>query len=155
MRRRKAKKREINPDFKFGSVLVTRLINCVMKKGKKTIASNIVYKALNLASEKLEKEPVEVLDLAIGNVRPHMQVKSRRVGGATYSVPMEVPYERSVALAVRSIVGSMRERVLKDSVLDLAQVLSDSCNSTGAAMAKKIKSHKEAEANRAFAHYRW
>lgn len=156
MRKKKAyKKHPVQPDHRYNSVLVAKLINIVMKDGKKLKAQNIVYKALDLVKEKTKKDPVEVLEKAIDNLKPQLEVKSRRVGGATYQVPVEVRPERAFSLAVRWLVGACREQQGKPMFVKLAEEIINSYNDTGNAIKKKIEMHKLAEANRAFAHYRW
>lgn len=154
-RRRAAKKREVTPDLKYGSVDVTKLIKYVMRQGRIDVARNIVYSALEQVEKKLSKDPVEILAQGIENARPLAQVKSRRVGGATYPVPMAVSLNRSKAFALKWMVEAVNERALKDATLDLTQVLIDSSNKTGYAVNKKNEMHRQAEANQAFAHYKW
>ena len=155
MRRRRAIKRKILPDIRFGSVLVTGFITNILKCGKRSLAEKIFYNAIGKASEKIGKPPMEVLEKALDNVKPVLETKSRRVGGATYQVPMEVPYERQMSLATRWIVqyASVRKGVAMEDAL--LQELVDAYNHTGTAIKKRDDTHKMAEANRAFAHYRW
>ncbi|HEY4686652.1 MAG TPA: 30S ribosomal protein S7 [Candidatus Subteraquimicrobiales bacterium] len=147
-------KRELIPDYKFNNKLVSQLINQVLRKGEKSFAEKIVYEALDVAKEKSGTEPLNALKKALNNVKPLLEVKPRRVGGATYQVPVEVPSRRGVTLALRWIVGFARAR--KGDMSDnLAAELVDAIQGTGSAVKKKEDLHKMAEANRAFAHYRW
>ena len=155
-RRRKADKRDIIPDPKFNDRVLSRFINIVMNDGKKSIAEKIVYKALEIASNKLkEKNSLDLFKTALNNVKPGIEVRSRRVGGATYQVPVEVRNERALALAIRWIVDSSRKRSEKSMTHRLAQELIDANEKKGASVKKREDTHKMAEANRAFAHYRW
>ena len=155
-RRRKADKRDIIPDPKFNDRVLSRFINIVMNDGKKSIAEKIVYKALEIASNKLkEKNSLDLFKTALNNVKPGVEVRSRRVGGATYQVPVEVRNERALALAIRWIVDSSRKRSEKSMTHRLAQELIDANENKGASVKKREDTHKMAEANRAFAHYRW
>lgn len=155
-RRRAAKKKELMPDPKYGHKVVTQFINCLMFSGKKEVAEKITYSAISDLSEKLGKEPVEIFEGALSNVKPLIEVKSRRVGGATYQVPMEIRPERSLALAIRWIIKSARLRKdHKDMSSRLFAELLDAYGSKGAAFKKKEDTHKMAEANKAFSHYRW
>ena len=155
-RRRKADKRDIIPDPKFNDRVLSRFINIVMNDGKKSIAEKIVYQALEIASNKLkEKNSLDLFKTALNNVKPGIEVRSRRVGGATYQVPVEVRNERALALAIRWIVGASRKRSEKSMTHRLAQELIDANENKGASIKKKEDTHKMAEANRAFAHYRW
>ncbi|OQA57510.1 MAG: 30S ribosomal protein S7 [Candidatus Omnitrophica bacterium ADurb.Bin277] len=155
MRRRRAQKRRINPDPRFNDLLVAKLINVVMERGKKSLAERIVYRAFDIIKEKTGKEPLEVFRQSIDNVRPLLETKSRRVGGATYQVPVSVPEERGHSLALRWVRNYSRERKGKPMHEKLAQELIDGFNKTGASIKKKEDVHKMAESNRAFAHYRW
>ncbi|MDD3153957.1 MAG: 30S ribosomal protein S7 [Victivallaceae bacterium] len=156
MRRRRAVKRELIPDVKFNSELVARLINTVMERGKKSTAQQIVYGAFDiLGARKSEMQPLEVFLQALENVKPKLEVKSRRVGGATYQVPIEVDAERQVALAMRWIITYSRGRKGKSMVESLAQELLDAFDHTGSSVKKKEDTFKMAQANKAFAHYRW
>jgi len=155
-RRRKADKRDIIPDPIFNDRVLSRFINIVMNDGKKSIAEKIVYKALNNAASKLKiKNAIDLFKTALNNVKPGIEVRSRRVGGATYQVPVEVRNERALALAIRWIVDASRKRNEKSMVDRLAQELIDANENKGASIKKKEDTHKMAEANRAFAHYRW
>ncbi|MBR0460135.1 MAG: 30S ribosomal protein S7 [Victivallales bacterium] len=156
MRRRKAERRPVIPDVRYNSEIVGRLINVVMSRGKKTIAQNIVYGAFDmLHAQKPDQDPLEIFHAALENVKPTLEVKSRRVGGATYQVPLEVPAERQVAVALRWIVTYARTRKGQPMVKALAGELMDAFNNTGSAVRKKDEVLKMANANKAFAHYRW
>ena len=155
-RRRKADKRDIIPDPIFNDRVLSRFINIVMNNGKKSTAEKIVYKALNNAASKLKvKNAIDLFKTALNNVKPGIEVRSRRVGGATYQVPVEVRNERALALAIRWIVDASRKRNEKSMVDRLAQELIDANENKGASIKKKEDTHKMAESNRAFAHYRW
>jgi small subunit ribosomal protein S7 len=155
-RRRVAAKRTILPDPKFGDQTVAKFVNIVMLSGKKSVAENIVYDALDVALEKMKgKEPIELLTKALDNVRPMVEVKSRRVGGATYQVPVEVRSDRRTALAMRWIIDSARKRSEKSMVRRLAGEIMDAAENKGSAVKKREDTHRMAEANKAFAHYRW
>ncbi len=154
-KRRKIKRRELEPDPKYGSALVTKLINYVMRKGKKSLARQIVYDAFDIIKEKLNKDPLEVFEGALKNAGPILEVRPRRIGGATYQVPMEVKEHRRIALALRWIVEAARSKKGKPMEEKLAQELIDAYNNTGSAVKKKENMHKMAEANKAFAHYAW
>lgn len=155
MRRRRAAKRKIDPDPKFGDTLVSKMINTVMESGNKSLSERIVYKALDILKEKTNKDPLEVFKQAIDNVRPLLETKSRRVGGATYQVPVSVRPDRGSSLALRWIRGYARGRKGKPMHVKLAEELLDGYNKTGSSMKKREDVHKMAESNRAFAHYRW
>lgn len=148
-------KRAIPPDPKYGSSIVAKLINKVMLHGKKATAERIVYDALDLVKEKLHTDPLTVLDQAIKNATPLLQVKSRRVGGATYQVPVEVEAERGLSLAMRWLITYARERSGKSMAEKLAAEIMDAAQGQGATIKKRQDTHKMAEANKAFAHYRW
>ena len=155
-RRRKADKREIIPDTKFNDKVLSKFINIVMYDGKKSKSENIVYDALDIASKKLKiSNPIDLFKTALNNVKPGIEVRSRRVGGATYQVPLEVRNERAQALAIRWIVDASRKRNEKSMVDRLAQELADAHENKGTSIKKREDTHKMAEANRAFAHYRW
>ena len=155
-RRRKADKRDIIPDPKFNDRVLSRFINIVMYGGKKSTAEKIVYQALDIASAKLKsKNSLDLFKTALNNVKPGIEVRSRRVGGATYQVPVEVRNERALALAIRWIVDASRKRSEKSMTHRLAQELIDANENKGSAIKKREDTHKMAEANRAFAHYRW
>jgi len=156
MRRRRAEKRKIPPDTRFNSTLVQKLINVVMERGKKTLAERIVYKAFDLIAEKVQTaNPVEILERAIENVKPRIETKSRRVGGATYQVPVEVPPERQLSLAIRWIVQFADARKGIPMYQSLASEILDAYQGQGAAIKKRDEVHKMAQANKAFAHFRW
>ncbi|MEX0956280.1 MAG: 30S ribosomal protein S7 [Rhizobiaceae bacterium] len=154
-RRHKAEKREINPDPKFGDLVVTKFMNAIMYHGKKSIAETIVYGALDQVEEKTRQEPVALFHQALDNVAPHIEVKSRRVGGATYQVPIDVRPERRQALAIRWLIAAARKRNETTMVDRLSGELMDAASNRGSAVKKREDTHKMAEANRAFAHYRW
>ncbi|MDR3156220.1 MAG: 30S ribosomal protein S7 [Holosporaceae bacterium] len=154
-RRRAAEKREVLPDPKFGSVVVTKFINASMFDGKKSIAERILHGAFDLIQKKANKPGIEVFEEALANVSPSVELKSRRVGGATYQVPVEVRSERALALAIRWIIAFARKRSEKTMELKLQGELMDAFNGRGGAIKKRDDTHKMAEANKAFAHYRW
>ena len=154
-RRHSAEKREINPDPKFGDLIVTKFMNAVMYDGKKSVAETIVYGALDQVQAKTKQEPVTVFHQALDNVAPHVEVRSRRVGGATYQVPVDVRPERRQALAIRWLISAARNRNETTMVDRLSGELMDAANNRGTAVKKREDTHKMAEANRAFAHYRW
>jgi small subunit ribosomal protein S7 len=155
-RRHRAEKRVATPDIRYNSTLVAHLINVIMKSGKKSIAQRIVYGAFEKVSEKLQKgDPVDLLIGALENARPRLEVKSRRVGGATYQVPVEISYERQESLALRWIVDAAGSRKGTPMGEALAAELVDAYNNTGNVVKKKEDTHKMAQANRAFAHLRW
>ena len=156
MRRRSAVKRELTPDVKYNSELIARLINTIMTRGKKSTAQRIVYGALEIIqAKKPDMQVIDVFNQALDNVKPKLEVKSRRVGGATYQVPIEVDPERQVALAMRWIVTYSRGRKGKSMTESLAGELLDAFNNTGSSIKKKEDTYKMAQANKAFAHYRW
>ena len=156
MRRRKVTKRALIPDVKYGSETIARLINVIMSRGKKSTAQSIVYGALDLIQEKKpEMAAIEVFNQALENVKPKVEVKSRRVGGATYQVPVDVDPERQTALAMRWITTYSRGRKGKSMVDSLAGELLDAFENTGSSIKKKEDTFKMAQANKAFAHYRW
>lgn len=154
-RRREATKRAVIPDPKFGDVLLSKFINTVMRGGKKSVAEKIIYGALERIEEKKKSDPRELLTKALDNVRPMVEVKSRRVGGATYQVPVEVRSERRNALAMRWLVEAARARSEKSMGMRLAGEIMDAAESKGTAVRKREDMHRMAEANKAFAHYRW
>ncbi|MEO1923092.1 MAG: 30S ribosomal protein S7 [Nautiliaceae bacterium] len=155
MRRRRAPKRPVMPDPVYNSEVVTKFINKVMWDGKKTLAEKIVYGAIEKLNEKGEEKGIDIFFKAIENVKPLLEVRSRRVGGATYQVPMEVRPERQQTLAIRWIVDAARNRNERTMVERLANELWDAANERGAAFKKREDTHRMAEANKAFAHYRW
>jgi small subunit ribosomal protein S7 len=148
-------KREIPPDPKYNDVLVQKMINCVMWDGKKSVAEKIVYGALDILRERLKDDPLKIFHKAIENVKPILETRPRRVGGATYQVPVEVRPERQISLAIKWIINAARSRSGKPMKERLAEELIDAFNNRGAAVKKKEDTHRMAEANRAFAHYRW
>lgn len=154
-RRREAEKRELLPDPKYNSKLVSRFVTILMGDGKKATAEKACYGAFDIMKEKTGSDPLKVFKTAVDNVKPLLEVKPRRVGGATYQVPMEVRPQRKIALALRWIVGYARQRKEKTIRERLAGELLDAYNNTGTSIKKKEDTHKMAEANRAFAHYRW
>lgn len=154
-RRSRAASREIPPDAIYHNVIVAKVINKVMKCGKKSTAERIVYGALNTMKGQESKDPVAVLEQAVRNATPQLEVKSRRIGGATYQVPVEVRPTRSLSLAIRWLVASARARSGKSMVEKLAGELSDAAKGQGVTVKKRDDTHRMAEANRAFAHYRW
>ena len=154
-RRRRAEKREINPDPKFGDVIVSKFMNSIMKEGKKSAAESIVYGALDRVEDRMKQSPVAVFHQALENVMPAIEVRSRRVGGATYQVPVEVRPDRSQALAIRWLITAARSRNEKTMEERLSGELMDAANNRGTAVKKREDTHKMAEANRAFSHYRW
>ncbi|MFP6626405.1 MAG: 30S ribosomal protein S7 [Deltaproteobacteria bacterium] len=150
-----AKKRVLLPDPKFKEVVVTRFINCMQVAGKKSLSERVFYGALELIEERTRKDGIEVFKSALDNVRPTVEVRSRRVGGATYQVPVEVRPDRRTALAIRWIIGQARSRSEKTMRDRLAGELIEAADSRGAAVKKREDTHRMAEANKAFAHYRW
>ena len=154
-RRRAAEKREVLPDPKFGDKTVSKFMNYVMLDGKKSAAEKIVYGAFDRIEEKVRRNPVELFHEAIGNVTPALEVRSRRVGGATYQVPVEVRSDRKMALALRWLIDAARKRNETTMVDRLSSEIMDAAQNRGTAVKKREDTHKMAEANRAFAHYRW
>ena len=154
-RRAAVKKREAIPDAKYNNITVSKLVNKVMLNGKKTTAEQIVYQSLEIIEKSEGKEPVGILEAAVRNTTPLLEVKPRRVGGATYQVPVEVRPGRNIALAIRWLLKSARARAGKSMAEKLASELTDASKGQGAAVKKREDTHKMAEANRAFAHYRW
>lgn len=154
-RRHKAEKREINPDPKFGDVVLSKFMNSIMRHGKKSAAEQIVYGALEQIENRTKQDPVSVFRQALDNVMPALEVRSRRVGGATYQVPVEVRSDRRQVLAIRWLIGAARGRNEKTMVERLSGELLDASNNRGTAVKKREDTHRMAEANRAFSHYRW
>ena len=154
-RRHSAEKREVIPDAKFGDVVVAKFMNSIMYDGKKSVAEAIVYGAFENVESKLKSDPLAVFKQALENVAPAIEVRSRRVGGATYQVPVEVRMERRQALAIRWIINAARDRNDKTMMDRLSAELMDASNNRGAAVKKREDTHRMAEANRAFSHYRW
>jgi small subunit ribosomal protein S7 len=154
-RRHAAEKRSILPDPKHKDLVVAKFINCLMYEGKRSVAEKILYDALDVLAKKSQKEQVEAFHEALKNVQPDLEVKARRMGGATYQVPVEVRGDRKVALAIRWLISIARKRNEKTMVEKLANEMLDAVNGRGAAVKKREDTHKMAEANKAFAHYRW
>jgi small subunit ribosomal protein S7 len=154
-RRREIPKRDIAPDPIYQSSLVTKFINCVMSDGKRSTAERILYKSFDIIKEKTADDPLKVFKKAIDNVKPSLEVKSRRVGGSNYQVPVEVNPARRTSLALRWLISFARKRPERTMVSKLANELMDAANMRGGAVKKKEDTHKMAEANKAFAHYRW
>jgi small subunit ribosomal protein S7 len=154
-RRREITKREVTPDPKYNNKLVARFINCLLRRGKKSIAESMFYGAFDIIEKRTKEQPVEVFEKAVSNVKPLIEVKSRRVGGSTYQVPTEVVPERRVALAIRWLILHAKERAEKTMKEKLAAELIDAANNRGASVKKRESVHKMAEANKAFAHYRF
>src|SRR6476646_8904699 len=154
-RRHRADKREIIPDPKFGDLVVTKFMNAIMYDGKKSVAEKIVYDALDTVEQKSKQDPLTVFQSALANVAPMIEVRSRRVGGATYQVPVEVRTERRQALAIRWLIQAARARNDRTMIERLSAELLDAANNRGNAVKKREDTHRMAEANRAFSHYRW
>ncbi|UNE55148.1 30S ribosomal protein S7 [Bartonella machadoae] len=154
-RRHRAEKREINPDPKFGDLVVTKFMNAIMFDGKKSVAERIVYGALDVVEKKVKTDPIALFHQALENVAPHIEVRSRRVGGATYQVPIDVRPDRRRALAIRWLISAARGRNETTMIDRLSGELMDAANNRGSAVKKREDVHRMAEANRAFAHYRW
>ncbi|MEX0947097.1 MAG: 30S ribosomal protein S7 [Acidimicrobiia bacterium] len=155
MRRAPAQKRKIEADPVFRSVLVSQVINKILLKGKKDVARSIVYDSLEIVERRAGQDPVTVLKKAVDNIRPHVEVRSRRVGGASYQVPVDVPPRRSMSLAIRWLVSFSRRRKEHTMAERLAYEILDAANNSGSAVKRKEDVHKMAESNKAFAHYRW
>jgi small subunit ribosomal protein S7 len=154
-RRREVEKRDILPDPKFNNKLVAKFVNSLLKKGKKSVAESILYGAFDIIEKKLKEQPVELFEKAVNNVKPVIEVKSRRVGGSTYQVPTEVVPARRTALAIRWLISNAQERAEKTMREKLSGELIDAANNRGGAIKKKESVHKMAEANKAFAHYKF
>jgi len=154
-RKNRAEQRRILPDPVHGSVLITKFVNNLMERGKKSLAEHIFYSAMKEIQDKTKQEPMALFKTAVENTKPSLEVRSRRVGGATYQVPVEVRPERRQALAIRWIIQSARTRSERGMVSKLANELIDAANNQGSAIKKKLDTHRMAEANKAFAHYRW
>ncbi|HEY9554055.1 30S ribosomal protein S7 [Allosphingosinicella sp.] len=154
-RRRRPEKREILPDPKFGDLVLSKFMNSVMLDGKKSVAEGIVYGALDAAEAKAKKDPMQIFHDALNNIKPGIEVRSRRVGGATYQVPVEVRPERAQALAIRWLITAARSRSENTMSARLSGELMDAANNRGNAVKKREDTHRMAEANRAFSHYRW
>ena len=154
-RRREITQRSVEPDYKYDNKLVTRFIKCIMRDGKKSVAESILYGAFDVIEEKSKKPPVNIFEQALDNVKPIIEVKSRRVGGSTYQVPTEIRQSRRTALSIRWILGAAVKRQENSMTLRLAGEILDAANNRGTAVKKREDTHKMAEANKAFAHYRW
>ena len=154
-RRHAAEKREFYPDPKYGDVVLTKLMNALMLDGKKSVAERIVYGAFDEIERKSKQDPLQIFHTALDNVKPQVEVRSRRVGGATYQVPMEVRGERAQALAIRWLIETSRKRSENTMTGRLSSELMDAAENRGAAVKKREDAHRMAEANKAFAHYRW
>lgn len=154
MRRTRPEKRDVEPDVRYHNITVQELINRIMKNGKKSVATRLMYDALEIVRERSKRDPIEVLDLAMKNVGPLMEVRPRRVGGATYQVPMEVPTDRRQTLAMRWILTASRARSGKSFAEKLSAELMEAANNQGASVRRREEAHKMAEANRAFSHFR-
>jgi small subunit ribosomal protein S7 len=154
-RRHRAEKREVFPDPKFGDQVVSKFMSCVMLDGKKSVAEGIVYGAMDIIEERVKQDPIGVFHEALDNVKPAIEVRSRRVGGATYQVPIEVRDERRQALAIRWLIDAARKRSENTMVERLSGELLDASNNRGSAVKKREDTHRMAEANKAFSHYRW
>ena len=154
-RRHRAEKRVINPDPKFGDLVLSKFMNSIMLDGKKSVAERIVYGALDQVEDRAKTEPLAMFHSALENIAPQVEVRSRRVGGATYQVPVEVRAERRQALAIRWLIAAARKRNETTMVERLSAELMDAANNRGSAVKKREDTHKMAEANRAFSHYRW
>ena len=155
MRKRQAIKREVLADPIYNSKMITKLINGIMQDGKKGTAQKILYSALDIVKEKTNKDPLEVLNVAFDNIRPALEIKSRRIGGSNYSVPMEVREDRANALTLRWLIQYAKNRTGKGMAENLAAEIIDASNGIGGAVKKREDTHKMAEANKAYAHYRW
>ncbi len=154
-RRHRAEKREVLPDAKFGDIVLTKFMNSLMYQGKKSTAESITYGAFEIVERKIGRSPVDVFRDALENIKPNVEVRSRRVGGATYQVPVEVRNERRQALAIRWLINAARARNENTMVERLSGELMDAVNNRGAAVKKREDTHRMADANRAFSHYRW
>jgi small subunit ribosomal protein S7 len=154
-RRHRAEKREVLPDAKYGDLVLTKFMNSLMLDGKKSVAERIVYGAFDRIEQKMRTEPLRVFHDALENIRPSIEVRSRRVGGATYQVPIEVRPDRSQALAIRWLIGAARGRAERTMADRLSSELMEAADSRGSAVKKREDTHRMAEANRAFSHYRW
>lgn len=154
-RRREIPERKITPDTRYNSTLVARFVRSIMKNGKKTTAEKIMYKAFDIIEEKTGEPPLQIFEKALDNVKPHMEVKSRRVGGSTYQVPTTIEPKRQTALAIRWMIGFSKKRGEKGMTNKLAAEFLDASNNRGASVKKREDTHKMAEANKAFAHFRW
>jgi small subunit ribosomal protein S7 len=154
-RRHRAEKRPVLPDAKFGDEVVSKFMSCLMYDGKRSVAEGIVYGAFDRVAKRTGGEPIRLFHDALGNIKPHLEVRSRRVGGATYQVPVEVRPERAQALAIRWLIDAARKRSEKTMTERLSGELVDAANSRGTAVKKREDTHRMADANKAFSHYRW
>ncbi len=154
-RKKRAFKREVKPDLKYNSITISKFINKIMVSGKRSIAESIVYRTLNLLKEKTGKEGLEVFEKALDNIKPEVEVKSRRIGGATYQIPIEVPSDRQISLAVLWLITFARNKKGRSMQDRLASEIMDAYNNTGLSVKKRDDTHRMAEANRAFAHFIW
>jgi small subunit ribosomal protein S7 len=154
-RRARVSKREIVPDARFGNRTITKVINKIMQRGKRSLAESILYGALDRVAERTGRDPIEIFEVAMRNATPVLEVKPRRVGGATYQVPVEIKGDRRVSLAIRWLLGSARARTGKSMSEKLANELLDAANNVGTTIKRREDTHRMAEANKAFAHYRW
>lgn len=154
-RRREVPERKVAPDLKYNSEMVSRFVNCIMRKGKKSTALSIIYDAFDIIEKKAKEPPLKIFEKAMNNVKPQVEVKSRRVGGSTYQVPTEIRPKRKVALTIRWILTFAEKRSEKSMARKLAGELMDAAEERGGAIKKRDDTHKMAEANKAFAHYRW
>ncbi|NOR53400.1 MAG: 30S ribosomal protein S7 [Candidatus Aminicenantes bacterium] len=154
-RRGTIKKRKLQPDHFYNSTLISKFINTILKKGKKSVAERIVYRSMERVNQKSKEDPLKMFEKAVENVRPVLETKSRRVGGATYQVPVEVLLNRSISLAIRWLIRFARDRAGKSMEEKLSAEIIDAVNNRGGAVKKREDIHKMAESNRAFAHYRW
>ena len=154
-RRHRAEKREVIPDPKFGDIVVTKFMNSLMEDGKKSVAESIVYGAFDIVQQKAKQDPINVFHTALDNIRPAVEVRSRRVGGATYQVPVEVRSARRTALAMRWVIDAARKRSENSMPRKLAAELLEAAENRGSAVKKREETHRMAEANKAFSHYRW
>ena len=154
-RRRRPEKREVLPDAKYGDIVLTKFMNCLMLEGKKSVAEQIVYGALDTIETRMKRDPLSIFHGALDNVKPGIEVRSRRVGGATYQVPVEVRTDRAQALAIRWLINASRNRSENTMSARLSGELIDASNNRGTAVKKREDTHRMAEANKAFSHYRW
>jgi len=154
-RRHRAEKRDILPDAKYGDVVLTKFMNSLMLDGKKSVAEGIVYGAFDMIEGRMRQDPVQVFHSALDNVKPHIEVRSRRVGGATYQVPVEVRQDRAQALAIRWLISAARKRAERTMAERLSAELIEAADNRGSAVKKREDTHRMADANRAFSHYRW
>lgn len=154
-RRREIVKRKLNADPRYNETIVSRFINAIMQDGKKSLAERLMYGAMDIVGDKMQEEPIEVFKRAVTNVKPSLEVKSRRVGGSTYQIPIEVKYDRQVALSIRWIIDNAKKRGERGFANKLAGEFMDAANKAGGSIKKREDTHKMAEANKAFSHYKW